>query len=331
MLAACGEAAAARRILASTCGVGGRNIEALSRGATPELFNRLRDCVRHARAASDAAGESYGIGAFVVIQGEANAWGQGTANREEYARLLRQLHEDFVADVAGGSPVPMFYAQTSGSYASEDLGVAQAQLDIALGGGRFLVAPTYQVTSKAAGHLDANGYRWLGAQFGKVFHRVLTRGEAWLPLHPRRAVLEGRSVCVHFHVPVPPLALSDPIALHGHHALPDKGFTVRDAEGVVGIAGVALEGGRSVRLDLARDPAGPTRLLYADKRNRGRGHLHDSDDEAAYDRYEYDLAAGHYPDADIPGLTGRPYPLRNWCVAFNIAIDAARQGTAAGG
>ncbi len=41
--------------------------------------------------------------------------------------------------------------------------------------GLFLAAPCYPVTDKG-GHLDANGYRWLGAQFGKAMHAVLDLG-----------------------------------------------------------------------------------------------------------------------------------------------------------
>jgi hypothetical protein len=69
----------------------------------------------------------------------------------------------------------MFMYQTGGAYASDDQAIAQAQLDTALRmPGCYMVAPSYPVTAKG-GHLDANGYRWLGAQFGKVMHHVLTQ------------------------------------------------------------------------------------------------------------------------------------------------------------
>jgi hypothetical protein len=41
--------AAAHPLLASTCGVGGRTLAALSKGARPEMFLRLRDCAALAR------------------------------------------------------------------------------------------------------------------------------------------------------------------------------------------------------------------------------------------------------------------------------------------
>jgi hypothetical protein len=324
MLVACGTAASPRRLLASTCGVNGRNIEALSAGASPELFNRLRACVTLARHVAGEAGLTYGVGALLLLHGEANAWGSGVSDPAGYAAALRRLHEDFARDVAQDPTVPMFFYQTGGAYTSDDLGVAQGQLDVGLAdANRFLVGPVYPYPSKAAGHLDANGYRWLGAQFGKIMYRVLTRGEPWQPLHPRAAVLRGRTVEVSFRVPVPPLKLSVPLFLHERRALPDKGFTVRDASGPVEIDAVALDGPQRVRIDLARPPGPNARLLYADSRNLGRGHLHDSDEDVAYDRYECDPARGHYPDANIPGLVGRPYPLANWCVAFNIALEPA--------
>ncbi|HEY0418741.1 MAG TPA: hypothetical protein VGC80_04410 [Acetobacteraceae bacterium] len=62
----------ANRLLASSCGVGGRSLEQLSQGAAPELFNRLRDCVAAARRAAADAGQDYGLAALLFLQGEHN-------------------------------------------------------------------------------------------------------------------------------------------------------------------------------------------------------------------------------------------------------------------
>jgi len=53
------------RLLARSCGVGGRTLEALSKGASPELFPRLRGCARLARATADARGLSCRMAAAV--------------------------------------------------------------------------------------------------------------------------------------------------------------------------------------------------------------------------------------------------------------------------
>jgi hypothetical protein len=243
--------------------------------------------------------------------------------------LLQRFRRDFNTDVVDGIagqalPPALFLYQTGGAYASDEQAIPMAQLDLALAEpGVFLATPVYPVTSKG-GHLDANGYRWLGAQFGKVMHRVLTRGEAWLPLHPRRIVASGRTVMISFHVPAPPLAWGRPFAGHRAVDVPERGFTALDEAGPIGIEQVALAGPDAVALTLARAPGAGAALRYADTtRHGGRGALHDSDATVADDTYEYDATTGHYPTADIADLVGRPYPLQNWCVAFNLPIEPA--------
>ena len=325
LLAARRAAAEPARMLASACGVGGRTLEALSRGAQPELFNRLRDCAALARQCAAASGQRYQVLALLLLQGEHNAWALngGTDDRASYRALLERLYRDMVAELAHGIagqdlPPALFTYQTGGAYASDELGVAMAQVDAGLGlPGCFMVGPVYPVTDKG-GHLDANGYRWLGAQFGKVMHRVLTLGEAWRPLHPRSAVVEGQTVRVRFAVPEPPLAWGRPFAGHQEVEVEDRGFTFIDADGVVPLREVVLTGPDSLALVLARPPRPPAALRYADRRHGGLGALHDSDATVAQDLYVFDPLAGHAASAELPELVGRPYPLANWCVAFNI-------------
>jgi hypothetical protein len=320
-----------RRLLASSCGVGGRRLEQLSKGAQPELFNRLRECATLARRTAAARGLGYGVVALLFLQGEHNNRGieGGTSDRAEYKAMLQQFYCDFVTDIATGiagqsAPPAMFLHQTGGAYSTDENAIPQAQLEAALElPGCYLAAPAYPVTSKG-GHLDANGYRWLGAQFGKVMHRVLSLGEDWKPLHPRWTALDGCRLLVHFHVPAPPLAWGRPFDEHTAVAPADRGFTVVDAAGVVPIAVVELADASSVRITLARPPGPEALLRYADRsRHGGRGALHDSDATVSEDRYAYDPGSGHYASANLPDLVGRPYPLMNWCVAFTQPIGPA--------
>lgn len=323
-------AAAGRRLLASSCGVGGRSLERLAKGAAPELFDRLRDCAALAKSTSATHGLGYGVVALLFLQGEHNNFGVdgATADRGEYKSLLQQFYRDFVADVAfgiaGQAAAPaMFIHQTGGAYATETNAIPQAQLETALEvPGWFLAAPVYPVTSKG-GHLDANGYRWLGAQFGKVMHRVLTLNEDWKPLHPLWTAFDGRNLLVHFHAPVPPLGWGQPF--NGHTAVTpaDRGFTVTDAGGIVPLAAVELFDALTVRIAMTRQPGRDAVLRYADRSRGGRGALHDSDTTVAADHYVYDPRTGHYPTAEVPDLVGQPYPLQNWCVAFSLPIGSS--------
>ena len=306
-------------LLGSACGVGGRTLEALSCGAAPELFNRLRECAARAAAAAAASGLTHGVAALLLLQGESNVAGEGTRDRAEYKALLHRLLDDIASE--WGRLPPVLIGQTSGAYAEDGMGVPQAQFEVAQERpGVFLATPTYPYPERN-GHPDANGQRWLGAQFGKVLHRVLTLGEAWRPLHPLGAERQGAALRVRFHVPCPPLALGRPFVGLARAAIADAGFTVADADGPVPLAAVALDGADGVRLTLARPPRpGSLTLRYADLCHHGRGALHDSDPDCAEDRFAARFAGATYPESDAAALHDRGYALRNWCVAFALPV-----------
>jgi hypothetical protein len=316
----------AHQLLASACGVAGRKLEALMKGAQPELFNRLRDCVRHARAAASGCGRSYGLTAVLLLQGENNNWElDGAAgDAAEYGALLRRFHTDLLADIAAGQAdqPALFLYQTGGAYAADAMGVPMAQLQMALDvPGVFMAAPVYPVTEKG-GHLDANGYRWLGAQFGKAMHQVFDLGRAWRPLHPLAATLAGQTIRLRFHVPVPPLRFGAPFRGREPLSFPDQGFFAADDSGEIPITAATIAAPDTVTLALARPPASGLFVRYAGRtRHHGRGCLHDSDTTRTDDVYQYDPLTGHAPEAEIEGLVGRPYPLMNWCVAFRMVVS----------
>jgi hypothetical protein len=309
-------------LVASSCGVSGRSVADLLRGARPELFNRLRECSALGRRL--AAPQSYGVLALLWLQGERDY--QLRTAMADYKAALRQLQRDFLDEIAAGQPPPgVFSYQTGGNYARDDdlLAVAVAQLECALElPDWYLVAPAYSVTNKMGGHLDANGHRWLGMQFGKVMHRVITLGETWRPLHPTAIERRGRSILLSFHVPAPPLVFDDPYVRQAPLRLPDHGFRVSDASGDVALTSVTLAGAALVRLTVARPTVGRVLCWYADKtRHQGRGGLRDSDATVADACYEYRPGAGHAEAENIATLVGRPYPLHNWCVSFVRPVE----------
>ncbi len=300
--------------LASACGVGGRSIEALSKGAQTELFHRLRSCVRTARGVAASWSMEYGIAALLFLQGESNSLGDGAGDRIAYKALLERFHDDFVADVARGAaamtePPAMFLYQTGGVYASADNAIAQAQLEVALERpGCFMAAPSYPASDKG-GHLDANGYRWLGRQFGKVLHAVLDRGEDWRPLHPGGVARVADSLRLTFHVPVPPLQWGRPFAGQVRQDVADRGFSIFDENGIVPIGGVDLDGPDGVRITLGRDLIGHASVRYAAADRGGIGCLHDSDSTESVARG----ATGATADEEA-------HPLKNWSVGFSISV-----------
>ncbi len=322
---------ASRYFVATSSGVGGRTIEALSKGAELDLWRRLVGAVQLARDNATAAGKTYGIGAFVWIQGEWNydpAIG-GDTTKEGYKAKLAQLRRDFQADCVAGIAAqnvqPTFITyQTGAGYTRDenDLAIGMAQWEFSLENpGCYLATPAYPFTDKN-GHLDSNGSRWFGLQLGKVMHRIVEMRQDWRPLSPRRAIVTGRVVSIDFHVPEPPLRFSLPYVVSAAQDYADKGFTVLDDNGRVPISEARIVLDTIVELVCTRDFVGQVKVRYADKTYHwGNGCLCDSDATIAPDNYEYEAGRGFYPEANVQALVGKPYPLSNWCVAFSITPD----------
>ena len=321
----------AGRFVASSCGVGGRSIEQLSLGATPSLFERPRMAALAGKRLADAASGSYGVAALLLLQGENNSVGTaGTEDRAEFVRLSATLQADFNREIVAGiamqdrSPA-VFTHQVSGIYVRDAnaMSIPMAQLDCAYGlPNWFLAAPSYPVTEKG-GHLDPNGYRWLGQQFGKVMHKVLDLGEGWKPLHPLHATWRGTQVLVDFHVPHPPLLFSPCYVRTKATSFVDGGFSVTDADGRIGVVAAAVVADVCVLLVLERAPGANPALWYGGQAGHGGyGNLRDSDPTEASAVYEYRDGSGQYPGANIADLIGKPYPLWNWCVVFRAALQA---------
>ena len=317
------------RLLASSCGVGGQSLEALSKGNSSGYYERLASCAAAGLRAAEASDLTYGITALLLLQGESNSWGGPgiTSDRNAFKRMIQRLREDFQADVVTRiarqtRPPIIFTYQTAAAYANESVSIGQAQLELALEDPGFvMVAPAYGLTGTPSGHLDANGYRWLGAHFGRVMHRVLDKGEIWRPLHPMHVATCATELTIAFHVPHPPLLWGHPIPGQTAFEIPDRGFTVSDADGLIPIHSVELASPVSVRIMLSRPPGSRAELRYASKRTYGIGSLCDSDPDVADCVYTFDPTKQGF-QANLPDLVGRPYKLTNWCVGFAIPIAA---------
>ena len=316
--------------VASSCGVGGRSIEQLSPGAVPPLFDRPRMAAALGKQLADSAGGSYGVAALLLLHGENNSVGTtGSDDRGEFVRqtaaLQAAFNRDIVAGIAGQDSSPaVFTHQVSGLYVRDAnaMSIPMAQLDCAYSlPNWFLVGPSYPVTEKG-GHLDPNGYRWLGQQFGKVMHKVLDLDEGWKPLHPLRASWRGTQVLIEFHVPHPPLVFSPCYVRTKATSWADGGFSVTDDDGRISVTAAAVVADTSVLLVLERAPGANPHVWYGDQTSHGGyGNLRDSDPTLASAVYEFREGSGQYPGANIPELIGKPYPLWNWCVVFRAALQ----------
>lgn len=93
---------------------------------------------------------------------------------------------------------------------------------------------------------------------------------------------------------------------------------VYDDKGEVPLTAVEIAADTIVRLRAGRDLAGQPRITYASFQVGGAGQLRDSDATQADASYEYLPEQGMPEEANIPALVGKPYPLQNWSIAFEL-------------
>lgn len=314
-----------RKIVAVNCGVGGQIIEHLSKGHSWGFYNRIISAVTQIKAIADAEGKTCGVVGFLYLGNEYNydSTKGGATDRAEYRALLRKLIDDVITDTTAITrqtepPLTVLY-QTSGSWTrdSTNMSIGEAQLDICAADANVMMAsPAYAVTDKG-GHLDANGYRWLGMQFGKVLHRAIDRRQNWRPLQPLSVTLSGTFLRADFLVWSPPLQFRSCYVGSSPTTYAAKGFRVTDDAGDVPVTRVDIVADTVVDITLGRETTGDVYLWYASQTgSNGNGNLFDSDTTVAVANYEFHEGTGQYPESNIPELVNRPYPLNNPCVAF---------------
>lgn len=319
-----------RLLVAINTAYSGQNIERLLPGGPFGFFERATDAV--SKAYGLRAGRDCVVLSNLFMQGEFNYYdpdGRGGVDttREGYRAKLGQYvtakRTAFMGVTGQARPFATFMYQTNGVYTRDldangaaGLAIGMAQLDVSLTrDDTFLAGPIYPVTDKN-GHLDSNGSRWFGNQVAKVAYKVLVEGQDWEPLRPIRIEQVGTSVYVDFHVPEAPLRFGSPYVGNTATAITNRGFRVTDQSGDVPITTVALVGQTIVRIDLGRDTSGTVNVWFAGEGVAGNGGLCDSDQFTLPDQYEYRAGSGMYDSANIPALTGKPYPAVNWAVAF---------------
>lgn len=314
-----------RKFVGSCVARGGQTIAELSKPSFN--WDRVIACATLAKSITTGLGASYCIPAVLFMQGE-NDYGDGTT-KEAYKAGVKQYVADLRSDVQvaiAGQTKPFLFVtyQTSGRFLGsydQNLAVSMGQLELALEEPDWVMAgPNYPYTDKD-GHLDTNGYRWMGEQFGKVLAKIFVHGQGWQPLHPRSLSKRGREVLIGFHVPEPPLVFDLPYVINTATDYAAKGFAARDDLGDNPISSVEIVADTLVLLTLSRDPVGEMRLRYGGKEIfNGNGCLRDSDTAVSFFNYEYHAGTGQYASANIPALVDKPYPLENWCVLFDLPV-----------
>lgn len=330
------EDATARNIVVTNTAVGQTAIEEWAKGATPNIY--LRNTSAAAQVKAVAASDSYRFVATVWLLGENNYQAlNGSADKTVFKTKVGELIDNFNSDIAvaisgQGNRAGFFLGQTGASWTRDDNNLSIGMAEWELSRERddvFMVGPYYPLTDRL-GHLDANGYRWFGAYYGKAMEQVLVRGLQWAPLAPAvvagipQILVRGKSCLILLSVPVPPVRFAQPY--QGSVAVDAslKGFVARDGSGDLPIASVTLEGSCLLELIFSRFPSGTVHIRHAGKTTYdGLGYICDSDPAKTVENYTYvNDATLMAPAENIPALVDKPYPLPNWFIAFDCPAVA---------
>lgn len=309
-------------LIATSAGDSGKSIEALSKGAVPNLYGSLTDSVVKARAQS---GENHPVAALLWTQGESN-YGVG-ATKGDYKQKLKKLYKDFTDDMCTEQdlkPALIMY-QTGGTYTrdSTDLAIGMAQLELGLSeDNMYLATPSYQYPNHPGGHLASNGYRWMGCQYGKVMDIVINKREQWKPTHMVKAKANGNSLYVTIYAPVPPLQIKPCFNGFDLTQYDNCGFTVKNAGQTNNVTRCEVVGPTTLKLTCESPVKAGDELWYAEKTlNNGIGNICDSDTTVAVHNYEYMELPSMSPKENLPEFVDKPYPLENWLCAAIIEIE----------
>jgi len=228
---------------------GGIYLDALLPGAGTGHYETLIDDIGRAKAEAARWGlEDFAHGLVIFDQGEAESDLRLTAGGSVLTRqqvidgwvanfeALRTAAMTDVKAITGQDRVLWMMTQTPmGPAAEAQMIVADTYDDC------FLACPRYQMPSALNAeyelyaffgggwihgdpiHMAADGQLWRGEIVGRIADKILREGQNWTPLQPIRVWrVDGTTVRAQFHVPVPPLRISDIAQV----ALKTRGFEV---------------------------------------------------------------------------------------------------------
>lgn len=307
------------------CGVAGRSITQLSKGASPELYNRVITALSGAAEAAAKLGYAWEVQGIIYMQGE----NDNSQSYSYYKPKLQQMHDDLVADcmaATGQVHKPIFMLNQMGNnYISNmNTGVVNAQIGFADENPNVVLMGSYGGTPyvSAYGHLFANGYRWIGAQYAKEADRKLNGlGECSFKMLEAK-LLDG-SVYASFATRVAPLQFKSTIVKQDVVNYVDKGFTIVDSTGtIVGSdLTVSIVSDNVIKITPSRELYGAATLYLGDGTNHAGTHnITDSDTEISM--YTWQAGLAYQPALEsIPSLNGNNYELVNRALIQSISIS----------
>lgn len=287
-------------IIATSTGTGGKTIEELSKGVTPNLYNDFLKALNYIAAVAKNKNYSITSPALFWVQGEGSynvATTDEIASKNDYKSKVIKLKNDMQQDVVtvlGQTTKPKFYTYQTGYMYTQGrtLRIGMAQLEASNEDEDIIaIGPIYPYTRRSW-HLDPNGYCWFGEMMGKVFYKTQVLGEDFKPAQPMRIYrTENPNILkIQFHVPVSPLVFDSKTVLLVGDWLEGNtyGFELFLNGNPASIKEPKIENGNTVIIETNSSytlPGKTIEIRYAGKAGEGRGNLRDSDPTLGFYSY----------------------------------------------
>jgi hypothetical protein len=327
------------KFICYSAGVGGKKMAEVSKGASPDLYNRL---VSGAAAAAALTGPGLNNCATILSNGEADgsAGTPAATVLAQYRALRTDEHADITVGICGDAPgsprAPLFIIQTSARGIANPGGlvVANAQLEMALTDDDVFIVAGYRGTKKGI-HFDVNTNRWTAQRLGYLMYQRLVLNQLPIPFAPYEVEVSGNQMLITFLVPTPPLQFANAYDVTGSGLMTDasamqafqnvdKGLKPFDGAGDLTVSAVTIYHGNTIVIDCARafNTATPCKVDYGRRTAPlGAGNLIDSTD---FQFFSHSYAAGRGQSLweSVPAYANQPFPPGHDCCLFTRTATA---------
>lgn len=302
------------------CGVSGRTIEQLKKGATPEIYNRVETCLDGIAEAAAAAGYDWEIGGVIYSQSE----NDNSQSFEFYYPRLQSMHDTLIESCmvkSGQDRKPLFMLNQLGNSYVRGMGVPAAQIELALKNDNVVLVGSYQGLSNPGAHLSANSYRILGAMFARDAFRHMS-GYGSYPFKCEKGVYQDNSIYLGMTPHVTPVKFSKVFNGWNYIEHADKGITVNDASGVLSSADltVTVVSPTVIKVLCNRTLSGKVFVTIGDSAHNGTHNISDSGSEVAYNKWVYGVS-NQYPQENVSELVNKNYSLATFSAIQTIQCN----------
>ena len=317
--------------------------------STYEPYKNLFAALKRIKQIADSENKTCGVIAFVWIQGEGDAWGDGNfktdtttcscaGNKEEWLKRVKQLHKDVADDLntyLGQDVSPAWFIHNiQGGFIPKYSGVLEAQTEIIDNIEYFSLNPAYQLPNLKDQHLTGNGYRWYGELIAKSIIDVLLYNIEPHVVRFKSAhiMYDKKSICLYFSVPVPPLKHDKGLQAD----MQNYGFYVKNANNDdLEISNIEIYSNYII-LRMSDAITENVTVGYAtnfstskdDANIIGAGNICDSSNDLSYYiNAEETATTDSNPVQYIPksengeSIVGKRYSLSNYCIAFEVEVE----------